>query len=95
MAKNETYRVMHFGNKSVRRDYSKVSATLDLPDLVEIQTASFEWFVQQGIREVFEDIYPIYNYAGNIRLKFLDYEFGEPNIPLVNTNIEKHLIVRH
>ena len=78
MENKETYHVVHYGKKSERRDYSKVSAGLDLPDLVEIQTASFEWFVRDGIREVFEDIYPIYNYAGNIKLKFLDYEFGEP-----------------
>ncbi|MBP3892255.1 MAG: DNA-directed RNA polymerase subunit beta [Solobacterium sp.] len=78
MENKQTYRVTHFGNKSTRRDYSKVSASLDLPDLVEIQTASFEWFVKDGIREVFNDIYPIYNYAGNIKLKFLDFEFGEP-----------------
>ena len=78
MENKETYHVVHCGKKSERRDYSKVSAGLDLPDLVEIQTASFEWFVTDGIREVFEDIYPIYNYAGNIKLKFLDYEFGEP-----------------
>ena len=78
MENKETYRVVNFGNKATRRDYSKVSAGLDLPDLVEIQTASFEWFTKEGIREVFDDIYPISNYAGNIRLKFLDYEFGEP-----------------
>ena len=49
-----------------------------MPDLTEIQTDSFDWFLKEGIREVFEDIYPISNYNGNIRLKFLDYEFGEP-----------------
>ena len=78
MENKETYHVVHYGNKATRRDYSKVSAGLDLPDLVEIQTASFEWFIAQGIREVFEDIYPINNYGGNIKLKFIDYEFGEP-----------------
>ncbi|MBQ6487898.1 MAG: DNA-directed RNA polymerase subunit beta [Solobacterium sp.] len=78
MENKETYRVVNYGNKATRRDYSKVSAGLDLPDLVEIQTASFEWFTTVGIKEVFNDIYPIYNYAGNIRLKFIDYEFGEP-----------------
>ena len=78
MENKETYHVVRYGNKATRRDYSKVSAGLDLPDLVEIQTASFEWFTTDGIREVFNDIYPIYNYAGNIRLKFIDYEFGEP-----------------
>jgi len=78
MENKETYHVVHYGNKSTRRDYSKVSAGLDLPDLTEIQTASFEWLLKDGIREVFNDIYPIYNYAGNIKLKFLDYEFGDP-----------------
>ncbi len=78
MEEKQTYHVVHYGNKAVRRDYSKVSSGLDLPDLVEIQTAAFEWFLKDGIKEVFEDIYPISNYAGNIRLKFLDYEFGEP-----------------
>ena len=78
MENKQSYRIEHFGNKATRRDYSKVSSSLDLPDLVEIQTAAFEWFVKDGIREVFDDIYPISNYGGNIRLKFLDYEFGEP-----------------
>ena len=78
MENKQAYRVTQFGKKAVRRDYSKVSAALELPDLTEIQTASYEWFLKEGIREVFEDIYPISNYAGNIRLKFLNYEFGEP-----------------
>ncbi len=78
MENKETYHVVQYGNKASRRDYSKVSSGLDLPDLTEIQTDSFDWFLKEGIREVFDDIYPISNYAGNIRLKFLDYEFGEP-----------------
>ena len=78
MEKKQSYRNVKYGNKAVRRDYSKVSAGLDLPDLTEIQTASFEWFLKDGIREVFNDIYPIYNFGGNIKLKFIDYEFGEP-----------------
>lgn len=78
MENKQTYHVVHYGSKAVRRDYSKVSSELDLPELVEIQTASFDWFLREGIREVFEDIYPIYNYSGNIKLKFVDYEFSEP-----------------
>ena len=78
MENKQTYHVVHYGNKATRRDYSKVSSGLDLPDLVEIQTAAFDWFLRDGIKEVFDDVYPISNYAGNIRLKFLDYEFGEP-----------------
>lgn len=78
MENKQTYHVVHYGNKATRRDYSKVSSGLDLPDLVEIQTTAFDWFLRDGIKEVFNDVYPISNYAGNIRLKFLDYEFGEP-----------------
>ena len=78
MENKETYHVVQYGKKASRRDYSKVSSGLELPDLTEIQTASFDWFLKEGIREVFDDIYPITNYNENIRLKFLDYEFGEP-----------------
>ena len=63
MTKKQTYRVVQLGSKATRRDYSKVSGELELPDLVEIQTASFEWFMKEGIREVFEDIYPITNFS--------------------------------
>ena len=78
MENKQTYHVVHYGSKAVRRDYSKVSSSLELPDLTGIQTDSFDWFLKEGIREVFNDIYPITNYSNNIRLKFLDYEFGEP-----------------
>lgn len=78
MDKKQPYRIVASGKKAERRDYSKVSGNLELPNLVEIQTNSFEWFKNEGIAEVFNEIYPISNYGGNIRLKFIDYEFGEP-----------------
>ena len=78
MEKTKTYHDVHYGNKAVRRDYSKISSGLPMPDLVGIQTDSYEWFLKDGIREVFNDIYPISNYSKDIRLKFLDYEYGEP-----------------
>ena len=78
MDKKQPYRIVASGKKAERRDYSKVSGHLELPNLVEIQTNSFEWFKNEGIAEVFNEIYPISNYGGNIRLKFIDYEFGEP-----------------
>ena len=78
MAEKQTYHIVESGRHSTRRDYSKVSGKLQLPNLVEIQTDSFRWFIEEGIKEVFQDIYPIQNYGGNIRLNFIDYEFGEP-----------------
>ena len=55
MAENNTYRIIQCGKKATRRDYSKSSAELELPNLVEIQTASFKWFMEEGIGEVFND----------------------------------------
>lgn len=78
MDNKQPYRIVASGKKAERRDYSKVSGNLELPNLVEIQTNSFEWFKNEGIGEVFHEIYPISNYGGNIKLKFIDYEFGEP-----------------
>ena len=78
MTEKQTYHMVKNARHTQRRDYSKVSGKLELPNLVEIQTDSFKWFMEEGIKEVFEDIYPISNYSGNIRLKYIDYEFGEP-----------------
>ena len=78
MKEIQSYHNVELGKHSTRRDYSKVGGSLELPTLVEIQTDSFKWFIEEGIREVFEDIYPIQNFNKNIRLKLLDYEFGEP-----------------
>ncbi|MDE8118014.1 DNA-directed RNA polymerase subunit beta [Erysipelothrix rhusiopathiae] len=78
MEKNQVYSVKKFGNKATRRDYSQVSGTLELPNLVEIQTDAYEWFKNEGLFEVFNEIYPIQSYNENVKLKFIDYSFGEP-----------------
>ncbi|MBQ2310699.1 MAG: DNA-directed RNA polymerase subunit beta [Erysipelotrichales bacterium] len=82
MTKKETYKVVNLGKKAQRRDYSKVSGDLPLPNLVEIQTDSFKWFKEEGVREVFNEIYPIGNRGGNMQLNFLSYEFTEPKISM-------------
>ena len=81
----QSYKIVDSGRHSTRRDYSKVSGNLELPNLVEVQTDSFEWFTKEGIKEVFDDIYPIQNYSGNIRLKLLNFEFGEPKYSVAET----------
>ncbi|WP_159634333.1 DNA-directed RNA polymerase subunit beta [Erysipelothrix anatis] len=78
MGKNQVYSVKKFGNKATRRDYSQVSGTLELPNLVEIQTEAYEWFKNEGLDEVFNEIYPIQSYNENVKLKFVGYSFGEP-----------------
>ncbi|MGC9316654.1 MAG: DNA-directed RNA polymerase subunit beta, partial [Armatimonadota bacterium] len=51
----------------------------ELPDLISIQTQSYDWFCQVGLRELFESFSPIEDYTGNIALEFLDYTIGEPS----------------
>jgi DNA-directed RNA polymerase subunit beta len=59
--------------KRVRMSYSRIDEVLDLPDLIEVQNSSYEWFIKEGLREVFEDISPIQDYTGNLILEFVDY----------------------
>lgn len=65
-------------SETKRIDFSKISGTLELPYLVRIQTDSFRNFVEEGIVEVFNDIYPIVAPSGNIELNYLDSHFEEP-----------------
>ncbi len=65
-------------SRITRRNYSRISGSLELPNLVEIQTDSFEWFKNVGIKEVFEDIYPITNFNETLSLEFVDCRFDEP-----------------
>ena len=78
MDNKKSYIDVKVGNKAERRDYSKVSGKLELPNLVEVQTRSYEWFKKEGIKEVFNEIYPIQNHGKSITLNFLDYEFAQP-----------------
>jgi DNA-directed RNA polymerase subunit beta len=63
--------------KNVRMSYSRINEVLDLPDLIEVQRSSYDWFLKEGLREVFEDISPIQDYTGNLILEFVDYYIGE------------------
>lgn len=51
---------------------------LELPNLIEIQTSSYQWFLDEGLREMFQDISPIQDFTGNLILEFIDYSLGEP-----------------
>ena len=65
-------------SKITRRNYSRISGSLELPNLVEIQTNSYKWFKEVGIKEVFDDIYPITNFNETLSLEFVDCAFDEP-----------------
>jgi DNA-directed RNA polymerase subunit beta len=62
-----------------RRNFGKIQSVMSMPNLIRIQTDSFDWFKNQGLQELFEEISPITDFTGkNMELRFLDYHFGEP-----------------
>ncbi len=69
--------VERYGRRE-RRTYSRVSEVLELPNLIEIQQKSYQWFLREGLRELFADISPIQDFTGNLVLEFIDYSLGDP-----------------
>lgn len=68
------------GESEVQLEYQSQirDQLLPLPDLIEVQTSSYQWFVEEGLRELFEKFSPIEDYTGNLSLEFLDYRIGAP-----------------
>ena len=60
-----------------RMTFSKINEVAEMPNLIQIQTDSYDWFVREGLREVFEDISPIKDYADNLVLEFIDYSLTD------------------
>jgi len=71
------YNTVKYGKTRERRNYSRVKSNVELPDLIEVQTSSFEWFLENGLKELFDDISPITNFNGNVELYFKDFELEE------------------
>lgn len=60
-----------------RVSYGKIEEILEMPNLIEIQQKSYNWFLEEGLREMFRDISPIQDFTGNLVLEFIDYALGE------------------
>jgi DNA-directed RNA polymerase subunit beta len=65
-----------------RKSFSRLKHVLDLPDLIDIQKASFDWFMEGGLRETIDDISPIEDYTGTLAVEFAEYEFGQPQFTI-------------
>ncbi len=63
--------------KRLRKSFSKIPEVLELPDLIAVQTKSYEWFVREGLRDVFDDISPIQDYSDTMILEFVDYHLED------------------
>ena len=72
------YKVEKFGDHRERRSFSKTSNKYELKNLLDIQKESYKWFLTEGIKEVFDDLFPVESFTGNISLSFSDYCFDEP-----------------
>lgn len=73
-----TGQLVQYGQHRQRRSFARINEVLELPNLIEIQTASYEWFLEEGLREMFRDISPIEDFTGNLSLEFIDYSLGDP-----------------
>ena len=69
--------LVQYGRRT-RRSYSRIKEVLDVPNLIEIQQQSYQKFLDEGLREIFQDISPIQDFTGNLVLEFIDYSLGEP-----------------
>ena len=72
------YTVKNFGDHRERRSYAKTKNAIELGNLLEIQKKSYDWFMTEGIQEVFDDIFPVESFTGNLSLEFGEYSFDEP-----------------
>ncbi|OUN13804.1 DNA-directed RNA polymerase subunit beta [Flavonifractor sp. An91] len=68
---------VYFG-KTLRKSFARHEEILEMPNLLEVQKNSYQWFLETGLREVFKDVASITDYAGNLELSFIDYSMDEP-----------------
>ncbi len=66
--------------KNLRMTYAKQKEVLEMPNLIEVQQNSYRWFLEEGLKEVFDDISPISDYSGRLSLEFVDYELCENDV---------------
>ena len=78
MEKNRIRPSLH--TKKMRMSYSRQKEVLEMPNLIEVQKDSYRWFLEEGLKEVFDDISPIADYSGHLSLEFVDFELCEDDV---------------
>ena len=74
--------------KSFRMSYSRQKEVLEMPNLIEIQVDSYKWFLESGLKEVFDDISPITDYSGKLSLEFVDFTLCEDDVNIQSKNVK-------
>ena len=75
--------------KSIRMSFQRQKEVLEMPNLIEVQKNSYQWFLDEGLKEVFDDISPIEDYSGKLSLEFVDFKLCEDEIDKNKNTIEK------
>lgn len=73
---------VNYGQHRTRRSFSRIKEVLKLPNLTDVQTQSYKWFLDEGISEMFADIMPISDFSGKLSLEFVDYKLLKPKYTL-------------
>ena len=73
-----SYKIVKSGDYRERRNFSRIRNSYELKDLLEVQKKSYDWFITTGIKEVFEDLFPVENFSGTLSLEFGDFHFDKP-----------------
>lgn len=84
-----SWKNIQYGKKRVRRNYSRVQTNVELPNLIEVQTESFKWLMDEGLRSLFSEISPIKDHGDGekFELYFKEHEFEEPNYSIKEAKI--------
>ena len=69
-----------------RYSYGRINEVLPMPHLIDLQRKSYEWFIKEGLEEIFHDISPIKDFNGNLELSFESFELG--NLNMVSRNVK-------
>ncbi|MDI9467556.1 MAG: DNA-directed RNA polymerase subunit beta [Bacillota bacterium] len=67
-----------------RLSYSRIKEPIELPNLIQVQKSSYEWFLEHGLREALNEVFPIQDFTGNLELSFIDYSRGEPKYSVLD-----------
>ena len=68
---------------TVRKSFARIDDSLEMPNLIEVQKKSYEWFLKEGLEEVLHDVSPIVDFSGNLVVDFVSYSIdAEPKYPV-------------
>lgn len=91
MEKNRI-RPVKVGN-GVRMSYAHQGEVLEMPNLIEVQTNSYQWFLDDGLKEVFRDISPISDFGGHLSLEFVVSSFAETRASTILTSVRRGMLL--